>query len=144
MQKRVTHIGPMRWLYGSLAQSAALTKLPNLISTYTQLEVSPNFTLFALQQGWATLFDSRATLETKLVDAGQYKYNKDQFDMTLEKKMGFWLPIFSKEASQKAFFKCFINLKKCSRAWRAACCPGLLYTVHQKEHCDSTGVKTCS
>jgi len=36
-----------------------------------------------LQQGWATLFDSQATLVTKLVDAGQYKYNKDLFDICI-------------------------------------------------------------
>ncbi len=47
-----------------------------------------------IDQGWATPFDSRATLETKLVDAGHYKYDKDLFDMTFEKK----------EASQKGFF----------------------------------------
>ncbi len=40
-----------------------------------------------LDQGWATLFDSRATLVTKLVDEGQYKYNKDLFDMTFEKNV---------------------------------------------------------
>ncbi len=42
-----------------------------------------------LDQGWATLFYSWATLQTKLVDAGQYKYDKDLFDMTFEKKTGF-------------------------------------------------------
>ncbi len=41
----------------------------------------------ALEQGWATLFDSRATLVTKLVDEGQYKQNKDLFDMTFEKNV---------------------------------------------------------
>jgi len=43
----------------------------------------------ALMQGWATLSDSLATLVTKLVDEGQYKYNKDLFDMTFEKKCAF-------------------------------------------------------
>ncbi len=41
----------------------------------------------SLDQGWATLFDSRATLVTKLVDAGQHKYNEDLFDMSFEKKI---------------------------------------------------------
>jgi hypothetical protein len=40
-----------------------------------------------LGQGWATLFDSRATLVTKLVDEGQYKYIKDLFDITFEKNV---------------------------------------------------------
>ncbi len=44
------------------------------------------------------------TLVTELVDEGQYKYNKDLFDMTFEKKCAFSSRIFSKEASLKAFF----------------------------------------
>ena len=32
-----------------------------------------------IEQGWATLFDSRATLETNLVYAGHYKYTEDIF-----------------------------------------------------------------
>jgi len=44
-----------------------------------------------LDQGWATLFGSRATLETNLVYAGHLKYPKDIF---IDKTM------------------CFINLLK--------------------------------
>ncbi len=51
-----------------------------------------------LDQGWATLFDSRATLETKLVGAGQYKYNKDLFGMTFEKKWAFRSPFSEKKS----------------------------------------------
>ncbi len=32
-----------------------------------------------LDQGWATLFDSRATLETNLIYAGHYKCPKAKF-----------------------------------------------------------------
>jgi len=46
------------------------------------------------------------------VNAGQYKYNKDLFDMSLEKKMYFKHSIFSKEAPLNAFLKCFINFLK--------------------------------
>ncbi len=48
-------------------------------------------------QGWATLLDSRATLETKLVGAGQYKHNKDLFDLTFEKKWAFSSPFSQKK-----------------------------------------------
>ncbi len=94
-----------------------------------------------LVQGWATLFDSRATLVTKLVDEGQYKQNKYLFDMTFE-KMCFQKSIFSKEAS---LFLMLYQLKKNVRGphlgtWRAACgpragrCPGLVQSVAKTAH----------
>jgi len=45
-----------------------------------------------LEQGWATLFGSRATFETKLVYADHYKYTEDIF---IEKQ--WFLSIFGKE-----------------------------------------------
>jgi len=76
-------------------------------------------------------------LETKLVGAGQYKYNKDLLDLTFEKKWAFStkMSIFSKEAYQNAFYNDISTLKNVRGphlgAWRAACgpragrCPGL-------------------
>jgi hypothetical protein len=52
---------------------------------------------YCIVQGWATLFDSWATLVTNLVDAGQYKYNKDLFDMTFEKKCAYRSPFSQKK-----------------------------------------------
>ncbi len=41
---------------------------------HTGLQLSNQFvTWFLLDQGWAILLNSRATLETKLLGAGQYK-----------------------------------------------------------------------
>jgi len=57
-----------------------------------------------LNQGWATLFDLRATLVTKLIDAGQYKYNKDLFDMTFEKKNVLLAVNFLKRSVSKGIF----------------------------------------
>jgi hypothetical protein len=56
-----------------------------------------------VEHGWATLFDSRATLETKLVDVGLYKYDKDQFDMTFEKN-GLLAVHFLKKSILKGIF----------------------------------------
>ena len=53
--------------------------------------------IYRLKQGWATLFDSRAALETKLVGAGKNKCNKDLFDMTYEKKWAFSRPFSQKK-----------------------------------------------
>jgi len=39
----------------------------------------------AIDQGWATLFGLRATLETKMVYAGQYMYYIDLNDMNFER-----------------------------------------------------------
>ncbi len=64
-----------------------------------------------LYQGWQTLFDSWAALETKLVDVGQYQYNKDLFDMTFEKKMSFISPIYQKK-HLKRHFKMLYQPKK--------------------------------
>jgi len=88
-----------------------------------------------LEQGWATLFVSRASLETKFVCEGQYKNPMDLFDLIFKRKWVFGCS-FSKKEHFKRHFLCFINLKKCSRAklrclGRAACgpragrCPGL-------------------
>jgi len=71
--------------------------------------------MFPLCQGWTTLFDSRATLETKLVYASQYKNPIDLFDLIFKRKWVFGCP-FSKRKHFKRHFKCLINLKKCSRA----------------------------
>ena len=46
-----------------------------------------------LGQGWATLFDSRATLVTNLFYSGQYKYHKDLFKLTFERKQVFRSPV---------------------------------------------------
>ena len=43
----------------------------------------------SIGQWWATLFGSRATLATNLVYTGQYKYNKDLFDLAFERKWVF-------------------------------------------------------
>jgi hypothetical protein len=69
----------------------------------------------SLDQGWATLFGSRATLETKVVYAGHYKNHMDLFDLTFEKKIDFQQSNFKKEHF-KRHFQCFVSLKKCSRA----------------------------
>jgi len=64
-----------------------------------------------LMQGWATLFDSWVTLETKLVDAGQYKYNKDLIDMTLQKKWAYSCPFHQNKHLKRHFLK-FYQSKK--------------------------------
>jgi len=64
-----------------------------------------------LGQGWATLFDSWATLETKLVDAGQYKYYKDLFDMIFEKKWAYCSPFYQNKHLKRHFLM-FYQYKK--------------------------------
>ena len=68
-----------------------------------------------LDQRWATLFGSQATLVTRLVYAGQYKYNKDVLHLTFERNWVFRCLFFTQQHF-KWHFKCLINLKKCSRA----------------------------
>ncbi len=68
-----------------------------MLSIAVLLSFYNNGKFVTLEQGWATLFDSRATLVTNLVDAGQYKYNKDLFDMTFEKKCAFSSPFSQKK-----------------------------------------------
>jgi hypothetical protein len=60
-------------------------------------------TLNGLQQGWATLFGSRATLETKFVYAGQYKNPMGLFDFIFKRKWVFGCP-FSKKKHFKRHF----------------------------------------
>jgi hypothetical protein len=50
------------------------------------------FLVIVIHQGWATLFDSRATLVTNLVDAGKYKYKK-YFGVTTIKEPKKWISL---------------------------------------------------
>ncbi len=59
-----------------------------------------------LNQRWATLIATQATLERNLVYAGQYKYHKDLFNMTFERKLAFSSP-FSKKKHFKSHFLIF-------------------------------------
>ncbi len=53
----------------------------------------PGWVSLTLEQGCATIFGSRATLETKMVYAGQYKYHMYLFDLTFERKLDINSPI---------------------------------------------------
>jgi len=64
-------------------------------------------------------------LETKFVDAGQNKYNKDLFDMTFNKNELLEVH-FLKRSVSKGIFKMFYQLKKMWPRPRAGRCPGLL------------------
>jgi hypothetical protein len=59
-----------------------------------------------LDQGWITLFGTRATLETNLIYAGQFMYH---LNFNFEKKWAFRSPL-SKIKYFKRHFQCFINL----------------------------------
>jgi len=70
---------------------------------------------------WATLFGSQATLETNLVYAGQYKYHKGFFNLTIERKWVF-RSMFSKlkVTIRGAFLMFYQNIKMfAGRMWPA-------------------------
>jgi len=72
------------------------------------------FTFYSLLQGWATLFDSWATLETKLVNVGQY--NKRPIWYVFWKN-GLLAVHFLKRSVSNGIILFFKSaFKKCSRA----------------------------
>ncbi len=54
--------------------------------------------LLNIGQGYATLIDSWATLETELVYVGQYKCNLVLFDLNFESNLAFKITCAKKEA----------------------------------------------
>jgi len=54
-------------------------------------------------QGWVIIFGWRATMETKLVYAGQYKYRMELIDLNFERKKAFISP-FSKKSISRGIF----------------------------------------
>jgi hypothetical protein len=70
--QKVSRIFCMAPYYPTLPQSSLSFSLSSLFSVYAKI-VKGN----GLGQGWATLFGLRATLETKMVYAGQYMYYMD-------------------------------------------------------------------
>jgi hypothetical protein len=72
--------------------------------------MKPNNPFNRQLQVWATLFGSRATLETNLAYMGQYKYLQDFFNLTFERKWGFSTP-FCKKKHYKRNMYCIITQK---------------------------------
>ncbi len=89
----------------------ALRLYSSRVQGFFILEIGKN----SLDQWWATLFGLRATLKTKLVYAGQYKYYIDLYDLTFERKWAY-SSLFSKRNILREAFLMLLQLKKCSRA----------------------------
>ncbi len=98
IKNAITNVGPLSALvrFGLLFLARFGPNIGSVQSDRMAL-VATHLLRNTLEQGWATLFDSRATSVTNLVDAGQYKYNKDLFDMTFEKKCAFSSPFSQKK-----------------------------------------------
>ena len=60
--------------------------------------------IVGLDQRWATLFGSRATLVTNLVDAGQYKNRMYSFSLTFERKSVLVANFLIKSISRGIYF----------------------------------------
>lgn len=94
-----------------------------------------------LDQRWATVFGLRATIETNLVYAGQYKFHKGIFNLALESKWPCSSPVYKKKHFKRHYSVMFNQqIKIFAGHVKVLCGPDVAWPVldHNKtmfKHC---------